>query len=113
MPRVSRACAANMVPNLPAPIRPTVIGLPALSRSRSLACKFNTLSRQEFAQGKHSAAKLTSGSALLTERAGDECIGRAAWAGAAPGEIDLRRTHLGRRHVEALARGKPVRFTHD
>ena len=29
MPRVSRACDRNMVPNLPAPIRPTVTGRPA------------------------------------------------------------------------------------
>ena len=36
MPRVSRACDRNMVPNLPAPMTPTVTGFPAASRSRSL-----------------------------------------------------------------------------
>jgi hypothetical protein len=35
MPRVRRTCARNMVPNLPAPIRPTVTGRPAASRSSS------------------------------------------------------------------------------
>jgi len=34
-PLVSRACDRNMVPNLPAPIRPTVTGFPAASRSSS------------------------------------------------------------------------------
>ena len=36
----SRACARNMVPNLPAPIRPTVTGRPAAFRSSSRAWRF-------------------------------------------------------------------------
>src|SRR5450631_2503577 len=42
MPRVSRACVRNMVPNLPAPIRATVTGFPAASRSRSFAWRFTS-----------------------------------------------------------------------
>ena len=40
MPRVSRACERNIVPNLPAPIRPTVTGRPAASRSSSKEWRF-------------------------------------------------------------------------
>ena len=36
----ARTCVMNMVPNLPAPIRPTVTGRPAASRCSSIACKF-------------------------------------------------------------------------
>ena len=40
VPRGSRACDNYMVPNLPAPMTPTVTGFPAASRSSSLACRF-------------------------------------------------------------------------
>src|SRR4029453_8285258 len=39
-PRVARACARNMVPNLPAPITPTVTGRPAASRASSMLWRF-------------------------------------------------------------------------
>ncbi len=39
-PCVRRTCARNMVPNLPAPIRPTVTGRPAAFRSSSRAWRF-------------------------------------------------------------------------
>src|SRR5271166_4255696 len=44
MPRVTRACARNMVPNLPAPITPTVTGLPAASRLSNMAWRFTASS---------------------------------------------------------------------
>ncbi len=39
-PAVSRACARNIVPNLPAPTRPTVTGRPAAWRSSSMRWRF-------------------------------------------------------------------------
>src|SRR6516165_10682921 len=40
IPSVKRAWARNMVPNLPAPIRPTVTGRPAACRPSSMAWRF-------------------------------------------------------------------------
>src|SRR5215813_11396668 len=40
IPSVQRAWARNMVPNLPAPIRPTVTGRPAACRPSSMAWRF-------------------------------------------------------------------------
>src|SRR6185369_11270329 len=40
MPRVSRTCDRNMVPNLPAPIRPTASGRSSASRASNLAWRF-------------------------------------------------------------------------
>src|SRR3954453_5539765 len=40
IPSVRRACDRNIVPNLPAPISPTVTGRPAALRSSNSACRF-------------------------------------------------------------------------
>ena len=62
MPAVSRACDRNMVPNLPAPMTPTVTGRPAASRSSNLACRFTGVSPDRFvsAKPKHKRAAETS-----------------------------------------------------
>src|ERR1700730_14709407 len=63
MPRVDRTWLRNMVPHLPAAIRPTVTGRPAASRRSSMECRF------------------TAFSSLLAHGAGDENLGRAFRAG--------------------------------
>ena len=45
MPGVSRACARNMVPNLPQPISPTRTGRPASARSESRRWRFMLASK--------------------------------------------------------------------
>src|ERR1044072_3685904 len=71
MPRVSRACERNMVPNLPAPIRPTVTGRPAASRSSSKEWRFTGSSARDFVlrSTPHSGA---GEQRLLAHRLGDE-----------------------------------------
>src|SRR5262249_2786322 len=44
-PGVRCACARNIEPNLPAPMRPTRTGLPASARARSFAARFTLLLR--------------------------------------------------------------------
>src|SRR6185437_15868744 len=107
-PRVRRACDRNMVPNLPAPIRPTVTGRPAASRSRSLADRFTgVVSRNPYRwRRKHGSGVGTSrrrAFGSLAERTGDEGFGLALGSVRAAGQINLGRTGLGRGHVDALA----------
>src|SRR5262249_3857528 len=92
-PRVNRACARNMVPNLPAPIRPTVTGRPAASRSSSMVWRFTGASRM-----------LARGKPLLADGAGDENLGRAfGIVGGTAFEQELGRTFLLGLRVEASA----------
>src|SRR5262249_38734797 len=92
-PRVNRACARNMVPNLPAPIRPTVTGRPAASRSSSMVWRFTEASRM-FARG----------TPLLANGAGDENLGRTfGIVGRTAFEQKPRRTYLLGLRVEASA----------
>src|SRR5215831_10204929 len=92
-PRVNRACARNMVPNLPAPIRPTVTGRPAASRSSSMVWRFTGASRV-----------LARGKPLLADGAGDENLGRAfGIVGGTAFEQELGRTFLLGLRVEASA----------
>src|SRR5262249_3345901 len=56
-----RTWARNIVPNLPAPISPTVIGRPAASRASSLACRFigtHGLRYSRTAQRRHTMVSL-------------------------------------------------------
>src|ERR1043166_4748367 len=70
MPRVSRACERNMVPNLPAPIRPTVTGRPAASRSSRREWRFTNSSAQVSA--RRTPHSRTREQRLLAHRLGDE-----------------------------------------
>src|SRR5690348_16021934 len=80
MPRVRRTCERNMVPNLPAPIRPTVTGWPAASRSRSFAWRFMTDDRGRRTEDRYqSLCRLSSVVCRLlpAHRAGDVGFGAA------------------------------------
>src|SRR5712691_5507770 len=104
-PRVTRACARNMVPNLPAPIRPTVTGRPAASRSSSMAWRFTEASIVACCTLVPAIeGGIACGMLLLAHRAGDENLGRTfAGVGRAALEQDLRRAFLLGLGVEALA----------
>src|SRR4051794_17153470 len=106
-PSVLRACVRNIVPNLPAPIRPIVTGRPAAFRSSSSVCRF-TRGLPIFSGRWQIAVRSES---LLADGARDERlvaaflrIGRAAFA------IHLRRALEGRGDVNALAAPKTLRF---
>src|SRR5437588_2825990 len=113
MPAVRRTWLRNMVPSLPAPIRPTVTGRPAASRSSSNACKFTSYHlpchlriiddphRQSLLDAPHLRGMMA---ALLADRARHERlipallgIGHAAFA------PHLRRALECRGDVEAVA----------
>src|SRR4029077_41900 len=111
MPRVSRACAINMVPNLPAPISPTVTGRPAASRSSSFAWRF--MHETETQPGRGHKRRLPARNGLLAEGAGDEGLGGALGAGRAPRHIDFGRTDVCCRHVDALPGLKAFCLAHN
>src|SRR5690349_20770897 len=108
-PSVRRACARNMVPNLPAPISPTVTGRPAAFRSSNSVCRFTSAS-PAFSRRWQIVAPPES---LLADRARDEGlvaallrIRRAALA------IHLRRALEGGCDVDALTVRKALRLAH-
>ena len=111
MPRVSRACDRNMVPNLPAPISADgdraagglafeKFGVKVHAAAPLCGAKRNTGA----AAAQASAARRPGRTiGLLAERAGNEGLGVASGPAAAARQIDLRRADLGGGHVEALA----------
>src|SRR5205085_11216879 len=109
MPRVRRTCERNIVPNLPAPIRPTVTGRPAASRSSSNACRFTSVSSR--LRWRDDNTERRGRTTLLADRARDERlvaaflrIGRAALA------PHLRGAFERRGDVEAVAVLIALRF---
>src|SRR6185503_13716206 len=107
-----------MVPNFPAPMRPTVTGRPAASRSSSMAWRFTETSilpprnwaamphwtQLEFGTPCTQRGQFIGVAPLLAHRARDEYLGPAfGFIGRAALEQDLGRTFQLRLGIEALS----------
>src|SRR3954453_19294361 len=106
-PSVLRACVRNMVPNLPAPIRPTVTGRPAAFRSSNRVCRFTRdlpIFSGKWQIGVRSESLLADGARHERLVAALLRVGRAAFT------IHLRRALEGRRDVDALTARKALRL---
>src|ERR1700716_3425254 len=113
MPGVRRTWARNMVPNLPAPMSPTVTGRPAAARARSIACRFmGTILQSRRQRSTAAPARRGHGSKrledLLAERAGDVAFDRADDRLAVRPVQGDRGAFLGSLEIDAAARRKPV-----
>src|SRR5262249_54030418 len=117
IPSVKRTWETNMVPNLPAPMRPTVTGRPAACRSSSMAWRFTQCSDRRkgwsyygrrtascLAQVHTCALRTRCALALLAHRARHENLGRTLRiVQRAALEQDLRRAFVLRLGVDAFA----------
>src|SRR4029077_19337696 len=109
IPRVRRGWERNMVPNFPAPIRPTVTGRPAASRSSSKACRFTSVSFR--VRERDDTTERRGRTTLLADRARDErLVGAFLRVGRTSLAPHLCRAFEGRRDVEAGAALKALRL---
>src|SRR4051812_47977710 len=117
-PRVRLACARNIVPNFPAPMRPTVTGRPAASRSSNMAWRFTETSilpsrdwaavprscQLELGPPHTGRGQFIAVAPLLAHRARDEYLRPAfGFIGRAALEQDFGRTFQLRLGIEALS----------